>query len=225
MIKTVNLSKKFGNITALSGLSLTVEPGEFIFLTGPSGSGKTTLLRLIMREYSPDSGELLVNGEDLKKLKKNKLPNYRRTIGPIFQDFKLLMDRNVFENVSLPLDVRHAKPSEVKNAVKMALEMVGLSDREHLFPSQLSGGEIQRVAVARAIVGKPSLILADEPTGNLDPTTSKIIMKLLKDIHQELKTTIIMATHNADLVNHSALRVVRLENGKLTKDEQKGKYE
>lgn len=225
MIKTVNLSKKFGNITALSGLTLTVEPGEFVFLTGPSGSGKTTLLRLIMREYSPDSGELLVNGEDLKKLKKSKLPHYRRTIGPIFQDFKLLMDRNVFENVSLPLDVRHAKPSEVKSAVKMALEMVGLADREHLFPSQLSGGEIQRVAVARAIVGKPSLILADEPTGNLDPNTSKIIMKLLKDIHHELKTTIIMATHNADLVNHSALRVVRLENGKLTKDEQKGKYE
>ena len=225
MIKSVNLSKKFGNITALSGLNLTVDPGEFVFLTGPSGSGKTTLLRLIMREYHPDSGELIVNGEDLKKLKKGKIPMYRRTIGPIFQDFKLLMDRSVFENIALPLDVRHVKSQEIKSAVKLALEMVGLSDRENLFPSQLSGGEIQRVAVARAIVGKPSIILADEPTGNLDPHTSKIILKLLRDIHQELKTTVIMATHNADLVNHNSLRVVKLEGGKLTKDEQKGKYE
>lgn len=225
MIKTVNLSKKFGDIVALSELNLSIEPGEFVFLTGPSGSGKTTLLRLVMREYRADSGELIVNGEDLKKLKSGKLPHYRRTIGPVFQDFKLLMDRSVFENVSLPLDVRHTKPSDVKAAVKLALEMVNLTNRETLFPSQLSGGEIQRVAIARAIVGKPAVILADEPTGNLDPHTSKNIMKLLRDIHEELKTTIVMATHNVELVNHSSLRVIRLEGGKMTRDEQKGKYE
>ncbi len=225
MIKSINLSKNFGDILALSEFSLSVDPGEFVFLTGPSGSGKTTFLRLVMREYQPDSGQLLVNGEDLKKLRKNRLPQYRRTLGPIFQDFKLLNDRNVFENVSLPLDVRHTKPQDIHSAVKLALEMVDLSKREFLFPSQLSGGELQRVAIARAVVGKPSIILADEPTGNLDPQTSRNILKLLKDLHHELKTTIIMATHNADLVNHSSMRVVHLVAGRMVRDDKQGKYE
>lgn len=225
MIKAVNVSKKFGNIPALIDFSLSIEPGEFVFLTGPSGSGKTTLLRLILREFKTDTGDLLVNGHDLKKIKGGKLPQYRRTIGPVFQDFRLLLDRNIFENVAIPLDVRHVNPTEIKAAVNLALDMVGLTEKAFLFPSQLSGGEVQRVAIARAIVGKPQLILADEPTGNLDPHTSKNILKLLRDIHQELKTTIVMATHNADLVNHSSLRVIRLENGKLVRDVQSGKYD
>lgn len=225
MVTAQKLSKKFGNITALAEVSFSVEPGEFVFLTGPSGSGKTTLLRLILREMKIDSGTLKVGEEDLSKLKKSRIPNYRRQIGPVFQDFKLLLDRTVWENVALPLEVRSAKNADIKNAVKLALDMVGLSPRSGLYPSQLSGGEIQRVAIARAIVIKPKLILADEPTGNLDPKTARDITKLLKTIHEELKTTILMATHNAEIVNHYAQRVISLHEGKLISDSPKGKYE
>lgn len=225
MVTAQKLSKKFGNITALAEVSFSVEPGEFVFLTGPSGSGKTTLLRLILREMKIDSGMLKVGEEDLSKLKKSRIPNYRRQIGPVFQDFKLLLDRTVWENVALPLEVRSAKNADIKNAVKLALDMVGLSPRSGLYPSQLSGGEIQRVAIARAIVIKPKLILADEPTGNLDPKTARDITKLLKTIHEELKTTILMATHNAEIVNHYAQRVISLHEGKLISDSPKGKYE
>lgn len=225
MVTARDLSKKFGSTSALSQITFAIEPGEFVFLTGPSGSGKTTLLRLILREIKADGGELKVNGEDLIKLNSRKLAQYRRIIGPIFQDFKLLPDRNVTENVSLPLEVRGIKPQDIASAVKIALEMVELSPKKDLFPIQLSGGELQRVAIARAVVTKPKLILADEPTGNLDPKTAKIIVKLLKDIHAELKTTVIMATHNVDIVNHYALRVISLDGGKLIKDDAHGKYD
>ena len=225
MITARGLTKKFGNITALSDLNLTVGPGEFVFLTGPSGSGKTTLLRLILRDLKPDSGTLLVDSVELNKLPFPKLPHFRRNIGAVFQDFKLLEDRDVWENVALPLQVRGLKFPQVDQAVKVALELVKLADRSHLFPAQLSGGELQRIALARAIVAKPKILLADEPTGNLDPNTGKAIVKLLKDIHTELKTTVLIATHNADIVNSSAQRVVSLKNGKLTKDSPKGKYE
>jgi len=224
MVTTHNLTKKFGNIAALSDLSLVIEPGEFAFLTGASGSGKTTLLRMILRELKADSGKLLVDGVDMAKLPGKKLPAYRRQIGVIFQDFKLLSDRSVWENIALPLEVRGTKSADAAAAIKIALEMVGLSNRAKLFPAQLSGGEIQRVAIARAVVSKPKLILADEPTGNLDPKTARSIAKLLKEIHEELKTTIIMATHNMDIVNHLEQRVISLEEGKLLKDNPKGKY-
>jgi cell division transport system ATP-binding protein len=225
MVTARNLTKKFGSIVALNDISFTVTPGEFIFLTGPSGSGKTTLIRLIMRDLKSDSGQLLVGEQDVSKIISKKLPQYRRTIGTIFQDFKLMPDRSVWENVSLPLEVRGIKAGDIAATVKIALEMVSLSDHAKLFPSQLSGGEIQRVAIARAIVGKPQLILADEPTGNLDPKTGRTIADLLKDIHSELKTTVIMATHNADIVNHFSMRVISLDKGKLIKDNDKGKYE
>lgn len=225
MITAHSLTKKFGNITALSNLTLSVNPGEFIFLTGPSGSGKTTLLRLILRDITPDSGTLSVDGFQLSKLPARQLPHYRRNIGAVFQDFKLLDDRDVWENVALPLEVRGLKLPQIDPAVKVALELVKLSDRSHLFPAQLSGGELQRVTLARAIVGKPKIVLADEPTGNLDPTTAKSIVKLLKDIHAELKTTVLMATHNVEIVNLYAQRVVSLKNGKLIKDSPTGKYE
>jgi cell division transport system ATP-binding protein len=225
MITARNLTKVFGDIVAVSDVSFHIDPSEFVFLTGPSGSGKTTILKLILRELKPDAGELIVAGENLTSLKSAKLPQYRQGLGPIFQDFKLLPDYNVSENISLPLLIRKSKPDVVASAVKLALEMVGLTDRASLFPSQLSGGELQRVAIARAIAGKPQLILADEPTGNLDPKTAKSILKLLREIHSELKTTILMATHNADLVNHSSLRVISLQSGKLTKDMSQGKYE
>ena len=225
MISAHNLTKRFGDITALDSVNFTIAPGEFVFLTGASGSGKTTLLRLILRELKPDSGTLQVEGTDLVQLSLSKLPQYRQGLGPVFQDYKLLPDKNVWENVALPLQVRSIKPTDIASAVKLALDLVDLQNRTQLFPGQLSGGELQRVAIARSVVGKPKVILADEPTGNLDPKTARTIVKLLKDIHSELKTTILMATHNADIVNHYSLRVLALENGRLIKDDPKGKYD
>lgn len=224
MVSAQSLTKKFGSIVALHDVSFSIAPGEFVFLTGPSGSGKTTLLRLILRELKPDAGKLIVDEKDLSKIKNKEIPVFRRAIGAIFQDYKLLLDRSVSENISLPLEVRGTKNSDAKSAVKLALEMVGLANRAALFPGQLSGGELQRIAIARAIVAKPKMILADEPTGNLDPKTAKEIVKLLKDIHTELKTTVIMATHNAEIVDHYTLRVINLTDGKLLSDVPKGKY-
>lgn len=218
MISAQNLTKKFGNIVALDSVSFEIAPGEFVFFTGPSGSGKTTLLRLILRELKPDSGKLTLQGP-------TNISEYRRTIGFVFQDFKLLSDRSVFENVALPLEVMGAGSDDVSKAVKKALDLVELSPRSTLFPAQLSGGELQRVSMARAIVTRPKLILADEPTGNLDPKTARTIVNLLSTIHSQLKTTVLMATHNADIVNHQGRRVISLEAGKIIKDSPKGKYE
>lgn len=218
MISAQKLTKKFGNILALEEVSFDISPGEFVFLTGPSGSGKTTILRLIMRDLKPDAGKLILAGPA-------KIHEYRRTIGTVFQDFKLLPDRSVFENVALPLEVVGVKPNDLQKSVKKALELVELTARTDLFPAQLSGGELQRVALARAIVTRPKLILADEPTGNLDPKTARSIVNLLSTIHSELKTTVLMATHNADIVNHLARRVIALEAGKVIKDSPKGKYD
>lgn len=225
MISARNITKKFGSVSALVDVSLDINPGEFIFLTGASGSGKTTLLRIFLRELLPDKGSLTIDGVDIAKITKRKLPLYRRSLGMVFQDFKILNDRNVFENVSLPLEVGGTKPAEIITKVKKSLDLVGLATKSDLFPAQLSGGELQRVAIARAIVASPKLILADEPTGNLDPQTAKGIVKLLQSIHADLKTTVIMATHNADIVNANAQRVVNLNEGKIVKDSLKGKYE
>lgn len=225
MISAHGLSKKFGDILALDEINLEVGEGEFVFLTGPSGSGKTTILRLILRELKPDKGTISVDGHDLAKIAIGNLPKYRRAVGMVFQDFKLLADRNVAENVALPLQVRGSSTNDISNAVKQALEVVDLKNKAQLFPAQLSGGELQRAAMARAIVGRPKIILADEPTGNLDPKTAKLIVKLLRTIHSELKTTVVMATHNADIVNSLGLRVISLDGGKIIKDSPKGKYE
>ncbi len=225
MISYRGVSKKFGTIVALDDVSFEVDRGEFVFLTGPSGSGKTTVLKLVLRELRPDKGVLAVDGHDLAKISTSQLPIYRRALGVVFQDFKLLPERNVAENVALPLQVRGASQADIAKAVKQALEIVGLGERAGLFPAQLSGGELQRAAIARAIVGRPKVILADEPTGNLDPKTAKSIVKILLDIHKELKTTVVMATHNADIVNSLSLRVISLEGGKVIKDSPRGKYE
>lgn len=224
MITAQAVSKKFGDIVALNEVSFSVSPGEFVFLTGPSGSGKTTLFKLFLREFLPDTGTLIIDTQNLSKLRPSQLPGYRRQIGVVFQDFRLLADRSVNENVSLPLQIRHDQPPHIQIAVESALETVGLTGRANLFPAQLSGGELQRVGLARAIVVKPKLILADEPTGNLDPKTSKSIVALIKKIQEELKTTVIMATHNVEIVNSYKLRVLKLDNGKLIKDSPKGIY-
>jgi cell division transport system ATP-binding protein len=225
MVIARDLTKKFGSLVALDGVTISVAEGDFVFLTGASGSGKTTFIRLLIRDIKPDSGYLEVNSADVSKLKGQALPMFRRNIGTVYQDFKLLNDLNVEENVALPLEVRGLKNPDIKSAVKIALEMVGLANKSSLFPAQLSGGELQRVGLARAIAGKPKLLLADEPTGNLDPKTAQSIVRLIKEIHEHLKTTVIMATHNSEIVNHYNLRVITLDKGKVIKDDIKGHYD
>ncbi len=224
MVKFENVTKKFGDIVALRSVSFEVKPGEFVFVTGPSGAGKTTLVKLILKEMSPSEGKIEVLGENLEKISPAKLPFLRQKIGVVFQDFKLLSDRTVFENVALPLDVGKKEKKEIEKTVKEVLELVGLLDRENLFPAQLAGGELQRTCLARAVVSNPKILIADEPTGNLDPTTSWQIVKLLKKINK-MGTTVIMATHNVDIVDSLKERVIKIDKGEVLKDEKEGKYE
>lgn len=226
MIEFISVTKKYssGQI-ALEDINLKVDNAEFVFIVGESGAGKSTLLKLITREVLPTSGKILFNSEDILRLPKNKIPILRRRIGTIFQDFRLLLTKTVFENVAVPLEVLSRKDSYIQKEVNEVLEKVGLSQKARSFPLQLSGGEIQRTAVARAIIGKPEVLLADEPTGDLDPKNSEEVVKLLAKINNEDKTTVIMATHNVQIVNHFKKRVVVLEKGKIVKDEQEGKYE
>lgn len=224
LVSAQGVVKKFGSNVVLDSITFEIKPGEFLFLTGPSGSGKTTLLRLLVRDLVLDAGELKVIGFDTGGLKENQMVNLRRQVGVVFQDFKLLNDRNIFENVALPLEIAGMKPEGIKKMVGEALDMVGLSTKPLAFPAQLSGGELQRVGLARAIISRPRLILAYEPTCNLDPLTAKAIIKLLVDIHKNMQTTIVVATHNAEIVDTLQLRVLSLKEGKIIKD-KKGKYE
>jgi cell division transport system ATP-binding protein len=208
--------KKFGEITALNEVSLDVKKGEFIFLTGPSGAGKTTILRLILGEYAADSGKVIVDGLDVSTIKGGDLPKYRQGIGTIFQDFKILPERTVFENVAVALAVIGSREAEWKERIEHVLKLVGLSRQIYLFPSQLSGGELQRVSLARALVVNPKIILADEPTGNLDWETSDTLMELFEKINKEGKT-IIMATHNMEIVKKYKKRIINIVGGTITK--------
>jgi cell division transport system ATP-binding protein len=222
MIKFDKVSKKFGKITALEGVSFKVDPGELVFLTGPSGSGKTTLIKLILKEFRPTSGKIQVKDWDLSKLADKKLFTLRRKIGVVFQDFKLLFDRTVWENVALALEIL-GENNSVGQKVDNALARVGLLDRAELFPSQLAGGELQRTCLARALVADPEIIIADEPTGNLDITTAWQIIALLKEAHG-LGKTVLISTHNFEVVNSFKNRVIGLDQGKLVSDEKKGRY-
>lgn len=225
VIKFENVSKKYNpSITALENINLEVSGGEFIFLVGPSGAGKSTLLRLLTKEASPTSGKIFVEDIDITKLKSKDIPKYRRKIGFVFQDFKLLDDHTVFENVALALEVRGVKEDEINKEVERILKLFEIWQRKNLFPSQLSGGEAQRTAIARAIIGKPDILLADEPTGDLDPQTSWGVLQLLNEINS-WGTTILMATHNAEIVNTLKRRVISLRDGKIVKDKSEGKYE
>jgi len=223
MIKFKNVTKKFGDIVALDKVDFKVSPGEFLFIIGPSGSGKTTIVRLILRQILPTSGSIKVNGINLSKLPRAKIPQLRQNIGVVFQDFKLLPDRTVSENVSLALEVLDRDEKEIAKEVENVLDLVGLADRADLFPAQLAGGELQRTCLARAVVGKPKIVLADEPTGNLDLATGWQITKLLKEIHK-LGKTVIMATHNFEIVNSLEARVIELDKGRVVTDKKKGKY-
>ncbi len=223
IIQFDTVTKKFGNHEALSKVTFSIHKGEFVFLVGPSGSGKTTILRLLMRQIDPDAGKILFDTINIATLPKNKVPFLRRKIGIVFQDFKILMDRTVAENIGVTLEIHNVPHKDSVRRIVEVSEVVGLSHKKHQFPAQLSAGELQRVAIARALVGGPKMLLADEPTGNLDPHTSWEIMKILQEINS-LGTTIVMATHNTDVVNKMKKRVISLDKGKLVKDEKEGKY-
>jgi len=224
MIEFKKVTKQFGDGTiALDKISFVIEPGEFVFLVGPSGAGKTTILRLLLRELLPTAGSIFLEKKEINTLKARKIPELRRKIGAVFQDYKILWDRTVFENVSLPLEILGKKFSEIEHEVKKILRAVGLEKKSDLFPLQLSGGELQRTVIARALASQPSVLFADEPTGNLDPGTAWQIVKLLKKINETGKT-VIMATHNFDIVDSLNERVITLESGKIKSDKKKGKY-
>jgi len=223
MINFEKVTKKFGKIIALDDVSFKIDKGEFVFLTGPSGAGKTTIIRLITGEYLPTSGEIQAFSEKVNKIDKKKLYLWRRKIGVVFQNYKLFNDRTVYENVSLPLDFTKMKPATIKEKVDSVLKLVGLEERKDLFPAQLAGGELQRTCLARAIITAPEILLADEPTGNLDPKTAEEMMSLFKKVNEK-GTTILMATHNREIVDLYKARVLELEKGKIIRDEKEGKY-
>lgn len=226
LIALDNVSKIYpkGTRPALDGINLNIERGDFVFLVGASGSGKTTLLSLLLREEEATSGEIRVAGNDLRRIANRQVPHYRRTLGFVFQDYKLLNNKTVWENVAFALEVIGTRRSTIKSLVPKVLDTVGLTGKEKNYPHELSGGEQQRVAIARAYVNHPQILLADEPTGNLDPTTSLGIMEVLDAINRT-GTTIVMATHNEEIVNSMRKRVVELHNGKIVRDEAHGSYD
>lgn len=224
MIRFTKVSKTFATgAVGLSDVTLLIEKGEFVFVVGPTGSGKTTLFRLLIREVLPSKGSIVISDFDLMKMPSKKIPQLRRKVGIVFQDLKLLFDRTILENVLLPLEVTHTKQKEAKKKAEEVLSSVGILVHKDKFPIQLSGGELQRVAIARALVLEPEILLADEPTGNLDPKTSLEIVSLLTAINKK-GTTVVMATHNVNIVDTLVRRVVALEKGRLVRDEKKGTY-
>jgi len=224
MIKFDNVSKIYSpNSYALKDICLEIADDEFVCLVGKCGAGKTTLLKLLLAEEKPSRGKVFFQDKDIHKIKARHLPELRRKIGVIFQDYKLLPSRTVFENIAYVMEVMGLKDEEIKRDVPQILEIVGLTERADNLPVELSGGESQKVAIARALIHRPQVIIADEPTGNLDPYCTQDIINLLKKIN-ELGTTVILATHNREIVNSLKKRVVTLEDGKIIRDEEKGKF-
>jgi len=224
MIEFVNVTKKYNHsVVALENININIEKGEFVFLVGPSGSGKSTFLKLMIKEEESTSGKILIDNKDIGKLKPKEVHFLRRKIGFVFQDFRLLYDRTVEENIIFALRVVEASEREIKAQLKATLEMVGLEGKEKYYPNQLSGGEQQRVALARALATKRPILIADEPTGNLDPSTANDIFKTLLEINSR-GTTILVVTHARDIVNQLNKRVIALDKGRVIKDDQKGGY-
>ncbi|WP_302653430.1 cell division ATP-binding protein FtsE [uncultured Clostridium sp.] len=225
MIEFNNVSKIYNNnVKALSDVSVKINSGDFVFLVGPSGSGKSTFIKMLLKEIEPTIGNITVADRNLSEIKRNQVPYYRRKIGMVFQDFRLIPTLNVYENVAFAMRVVEASQKEIRKRVPMVLSLVGLSHKYKMFPNELSGGEQQRVSLARAIVNNPSVLIADEPTGNLDPDTAKEIMELLEDINKS-GTTIVMATHAKDIVDNMKKRVIAIEKGSIVRDDRKGMYE
>lgn len=224
MIEMQDVWKTYSNgVSALNGISVKIDKGEFIYVVGPSGAGKSTFIKLMYREERPTQGHIFVNGFNIERLKERKVPYLRRTMGVVFQDFKLLQSLTAAENVAYALEVIGSPERIIRRRVKDVLEWVGLGEKAQLLPTQLSGGEQQRIAVARALVNNPTVIIADEPTGNLDPDTSWGIMKLFQRINDR-GTTIVMATHNKEIVNTMRKRVIAIDSGQIARDERKGMY-
>ena len=226
IIRLKNVKKRYKNgVTAIHDLNLTIEKGSFVFIIGDSGSGKSTLMKLLYREEKPSSGQIIVGGINVAKLRNSKVYKLRRKLGIVFQDYKLLPKLTVYENVAFAMEVIGATKQETRVKVLKALEVVGLKNKVHNYPTQLSGGEQQRVAIARAIVNNPKMLLCDEPTGNLDPTMSMEIMRVLDDINKSLGTTIIVVTHDKAIVNKMKKQVITLKEGRLVNNKEKGTYD
>ncbi len=224
MIEMEDVFKKYPNgVVAANGISVSIKQGEFVYVVGPSGAGKSTFIKMMYREEVPTRGTIMINGVNLEKLKPNKVPMLRRQIGVVFQDFKLLQTLTVYENVAFAMEVIEEHPDQIKKRVMEVLNLVGLKHKARMLPSELSGGEQQRVSIARSIVNNPKVVIADEPTGNLDPDTSWEIMKIFEEINRN-GTTVVMATHNRDIVNSIKHRVIAIESGMISRDEQRGDY-
>lgn len=225
MIEFKGVSKIYDNdVLALSNINLTIDRGDFVFLVGPSGSGKSTFIKMLLKEVDSTTGNIVVNNIDITNMTRKKIPFYRRKIGMVFQDFRLIPTLSVYENVAFAMRVIEASQRDIRKKVPMVLSMVGLSKKFKAFPNELSGGEQQRVAIARAIVNNPAILIADEPTGNLDPETALEIMDILNDINRA-GTTIVMATHAKDIVDSMRKRVVAIEKGVISRDERRGRYD
>ncbi|AEB29084.1 cell division ATP-binding protein FtsE [Carnobacterium sp. 17-4] len=224
MIEMQNVYKKYPNgITAINGLSVRIESGEFVYVVGPSGAGKSTFIKMIYREEKATKGTIKVGDFDLMTIKEKNIPFLRRYVGVVFQDFKLLPKLTVYENIAYAMEVVEKNPKAIQKRVLEVLELVGLKHKVRMFPNELSGGEQQRIAIARAIANTPHVLIADEPTGNLDPDTSWEIMKILEEISNQ-GTTVIMATHNSQIVNVVKHRVLAVENGRIVRDQLEGDY-
>jgi len=224
MIEMQNVYKTYPNgVKAINGISIKINQGEFAYIVGPSGAGKSTFIKMMYREEKPSSGNIIVNGANVAKIKDSRVPIFRRHIGVVFQDFKLLPKLTVYENIAFALEVIEQSPEEIKKRVLEVLELVKLKGKMDSFPHELSGGEQQRVSIARSIVNSPKVVIADEPTGNLDPETSWEIMDIFEEINKR-GTTILMATHNREIVNTIRKRVIAIENGNVVRDEVRGEY-
>lgn len=221
IIEFNQVSKKYGIINALNDVSFRIDPGEFVFIVGPSGAGKSTLIKLILNQIKPSSGSISLDDKKLSDLRKKEVEQVRRKIGVIFQDYQLIPDKNVEENIALGLDIVNYPSADIPRRIDEVLKLVNLETRKFLFPSQLSGGELQRAALARAIAINPNIILADEPTGNLDPENSWNLINLLQEINEKQKTTILMTTHNYEIIRSLNKRILAFENGSLVKDSHK----
>ncbi len=224
MIDLQNVKKSYATgVQALNGITLHIDKGEFVFIVGDSGSGKSTLIKLLLKELDPTSGTIKVNGVNLNRMKPRAIPKYRRKLGVVFQDFRLLKDRNVYENIAFAQRVIITPTKQIRKNVPKMLSLVGLAEKYKAYPRELSGGEQQRVALARALVNQPNILLADEPTGNLDPKNSKEIMKLLETIN-ERGTTVVVVTHNQEIVDAMKKRVIAMHKGVIISDERKAGY-
>lgn len=223
MIQLKNVTKRYGDNFGLSDINIKIRDGEFVFLVGPSGAGKSTFIKLILKEIEPDMGSIYFDDMEVTSMSNRLVPMYRRNIGIVFQDFRLLQKKTVYENVAFAMEAVHQKRKLIKKQVPHILKLVGISEKADRYPHELSGGEQQRVAIARAIVNNPKLLIADEPTGNLDPEKSWEIMNLLNQINLR-GTTIVMVTHEKDIVDRMGKRVIQIEGGKIVRDDQSGSY-